>query len=212
MLVFGSLAALVGAGLLAAGGAGVVVDQTQRDADGFVMTPGKTFSTSTHALVSETFETQLSGPDWAYFRDLLGAIRVRSESDAPVFVGIGPADAVDAYLATTSHEVVNNIGTDSGDTELRQGETTPAAPASQTFWVATAQGGGEQLLEWDAQDGNWRVVLMNLDGAAGVRSELRIGAELPQLLWIGIGVLAAGGVLLVIGAALIYGAARSRAR
>jgi hypothetical protein len=212
LLVLGSLAALVGAGLLAAGGAGVIVDQTQRDSGGFVMTPGKTFSTSTHALVSETFVTQLSGPDWAYVRDLLGTIRVRSTSEAPVFVGIGPADAVDGYLATSSHEIVRDIGADPGDTELRPGETTPAAPTAQAFWAATAQGAGDQLLEWEARDGSWRVVLMNVDGSAGVRSELRIGAELPHLLWIGIGVLAAGGVLLVIGAALIYGGARSRRR
>jgi hypothetical protein len=45
---------------------------------------------------------------------------------------------------------------------------------------------------------------MNADGSADVVSEVSIGAELDALLWIAIGVLAAGVVVLALGAALIY--------
>ena len=38
---------------------------------------------------------------------------------------------------------------------------------------------------------------MNPNGATGIRAELSIGARLPHLLWIGVGALA-GGVLLLL--------------
>jgi hypothetical protein len=53
---------------------------------------------------------------------------------------------------------------------------------------------------------------MNPDGSAGVQAELAIGAELDPLLWIGIGVLAAGAFVLVLGALGIAFGARRAAR
>ena len=49
-------------------------------------------SLGTYALVSETVEVDVNGPDWGYvFDDLVGEVKVRSVSDEPVFVGIAPA-------------------------------------------------------------------------------------------------------------------------
>ena len=75
------------------------------------------------------------------------------------------------------------------------GRAPTGSPGEQTFWVAQVSGSGEQTLEWEPEDGDWQLVLMNADASRGVSSELAIGAELDSVLWIGIGLLVAGALL-----------------
>jgi hypothetical protein len=51
---------------------------------------------------------------------------------------------------------------------------------------------------------------MNANGSERVAADLSIGAELPILLWVWIGTLAAGGVLLAVGIFLIVLGVRRR--
>jgi hypothetical protein len=53
-------------------------------------------------------------------------------------------------------------------------------------------------------------VLMNPDVSRGVSAEMRIGAELDSLLWIGIGLLVGGGLLTAAAALAITAAVRRR--
>ena len=53
LVVVGTIAGLLALGLLVGGCALVAVDQTQRDDDGFLMSPTEDFSTPTYAIVSE---------------------------------------------------------------------------------------------------------------------------------------------------------------
>ena len=53
-IVVGVIAGIVAFALLAGGCALVAVDQTQRDDDGFLMSPTEEFSTPTYAIVSES--------------------------------------------------------------------------------------------------------------------------------------------------------------
>ena len=89
LLVLGTIAALLALVTLVGGAAIVVIDQTQRDDDGFLMSPTEDFSTSTYAIVSESADVDIEGADRAA-QAFLGDVRIRSESERPVFVGIAP--------------------------------------------------------------------------------------------------------------------------
>jgi hypothetical protein len=191
--------------------AGLVVDRTQRDAQGYVMTPTQTLSTGTYGFVSETVHADLSGPDWGYvLDDLVGDVKVRSVSNEPVFVGIGPADSVSAYLAGVPHEQVGDLGDGRGT--VVAGRQRPADPQEQTFWVATTSGPGEQSLRWNVRDGDWRAVVMSADGTRSVGADLTVGAQLPHLLGLSIGLLGGGALLLAIGGAVLVVAVRGSRR
>jgi len=209
LLVVGSIAALLAFAMLVGGCGAVVVDRTQRDDDGFLMSPTEDFSTATYAIVSENADVDFDGPDWAT-TDFLGTVRIRSESDRPVFVGIARAADVAEYLDGVEHAVVTEIGEEPEYSE-RPGGAPEGGPADQTFWAASATGSGEQTLDWDPEDGSWNVVVMNADGSRGVAAELSIGGELDPLIWIGVGLLV-GGLLLAAAAALAITAGIRRRR
>ena len=211
LVVVGTIAGLLALGFLVGGCALVAVDQTQRDDDGFVMSPTQDFSTPTYAIVSESADIDSEGGERA-LDAFLGTVRIRSESDRPVFVGIGPAGDVTRYLGGVERDVVDDLDSD-GDPEYsrRPGGEPTARPGNETFWVASATGSGERTLEWEPEDGDWQAVVMNEDASRGASSELSIGAELDSILWIGIGLLVAG-VLLAAGSALAFRATSRSAR
>ena len=65
LIVVGVLAALLSLPFLAGGTALVVVDQTQRDDDGFLMSPSEDFSTATYAIVSDSADVDFGGSERA---------------------------------------------------------------------------------------------------------------------------------------------------
>jgi hypothetical protein len=204
LIVVGVIAGIIAFGLLAGGCALVAVDQTQRDDDGFLMSPSQGFSSPTYGIVSESADFDTEGAEWA-LDTFLGQVRIRSESDRFVFLCIGQAAEVDRYLEGVEHDVVNDLDS-GGDPEYvrRSGGRPSGPPGGVTFCVASAEptgnGTGDQTLDWEPEDGDWRVVLMNEDASRGVSSDLSIGAELDAVLWIGI-------VMLVVGALFAAGCA-----
>ena len=203
----GVVAAIIAFAMLVGGCALVAVDQTQRDADGFLMSPSEDFSSAAYAIVSEEAELDTEGAEWA-LDAFLGTVRIRSESERPVFVGIGPASDVDRYLDGVAHDVVDHL--EDPDYSRQRGGAPRSPPAEQSFWEESFTGSGEQTLEWAPEEGDWRVVLMNADGSRGVSAEMRIGAKLDSLLWIGIGLLVVGGLLTAAAALAITAAVRRR--
>ena len=186
-----------------------MVDQTQRDEDGFLMSPSEDFSTATYAIVSESVDVDIGGSEDAA-RAIFGDVRIRSESDRDVFVGIAREADVEEYLSGVEHSVVTDIEKDPEYSD-RPGGAPASSPGDQEFWVASANGAGEQTLEWEPEDGNWNAVVMNSDGSRGVASELSIGAELDAALWFGIVLLVVGAVLAALAALAITAGARRRA-
>ena len=209
LIVLGGIAAALAFVLLVGGCALVAVDRTQRDDDGFLMSPSEDFSTSTYAIASESADADLDGAEWVV-ESFVGTVRIRSESERPVFVGIAPEADATAYLDGVEHDVVTDIE-DEPSYSRRPGGPPENPPGEETFWVASTAGAGERTLDWEPEDGNWTVIAMNTDGTRGISTELSIGAELDSVIWIGVGLLVGGGVLAA-GAALAITAGIRRGR
>jgi hypothetical protein len=212
LVVLGVIAGILAFAFLVGGCALVAVDRTQRDDDGFLMSPSRQLTTSTYAIVSESADLDTDGAEWA-LDTFLGTVRITSDSARPVFVGIGPARDVDRWLRDVDYDELDDLD-NSGDPEYKRspgsGSSPRGFPGEQEFWVASASGSGEQQLTWEPADGEWRVVLMNADSEPGVEADVSIGAELDSVLWIGLGMLGVG-VLFAAGTALaITGAVRRR--
>jgi hypothetical protein len=83
------------------------------------------------------------------------------------------------------------------------GDRRPAAPADSQIWVASEQGSGKQTLNWQIEDGDYSVVVMNADGSAGVDADISTGANIPFLDEIGWTAVGSGSFVLIMGVALI---------
>lgn len=128
-----------------------------------------------------------------------------------MFVGIGPADAVDGYLASVERERVVDFRTDNGAVQQQLSGGAPATPpTAQRFWVASAAGPGLQQLTWTVAEGRWAAVVMNADGSKPVVADLSAGATAPGLRWVWISQYIAAGIALIAGALLVLLVLRRR--
>jgi hypothetical protein len=216
LVILGALVALLGGAMLVAGAVGLWAHQ-QHDSDGYLTTDTKQFSTDTFALSAPSLDVDVAGPDALYAEDLLGDVRIRGESSkagTPLFIGIGPADAVAKYLEGVGHAEISDVDVDPFNVTYtpRPGAAPTALPADQSFWVASETGTGPRTLVWNVADGNWSVLIMNADGSAGVSADLNVGATLPVVQYVAIGALVAGGLLLIIGLAVIVVTIATRGR
>lgn len=212
-MIVGALLSLVGVPLLVGGLALGWALMTQRDGDGFFTTPTEHISSPSVALTTRALDLGDLGPDdWWADRDVATVrLRVTSREPGPVFVGIGPSDAVAAYLRDAPYDEITDI-TDNDPfryTLTRHGGDADSAPAPtrQGFWTAQASGGGSQELTWDLRPGTYTVVVMNADGTAGVDVDVVAGGRLALLtplaaglVLVGLALVAAGALLLVRGA------------
>jgi hypothetical protein len=136
---------------------------------------------------------------------LVGDVRVQvtaTNPDRPVFVAIGPADRVRAYLSGTSYTTVT--GADTTAMTSHPGTARPAPPQTAGIWVAQAAGTGTQVLQWTAQEGNWAAVAMNPDGSPGVSVRADAGVSAPELFWLAFKVITGGLFLGLLSAVLIW--------
>lgn len=198
------VAAVIGSVLLAGavftgiGAGAAAVAQAARNDDGFLMSPTRTYTTDTYALVTDGAEmtTDTSG-DWA-LREFLGDARVAATSGStPVFVGIAATSDVEAYLDGASHAVISDPGANDRVTATGSGAVS-AAPTTSDIWVAETTGTGTQEVVWPVESGDWTVVVMNADASAGVDTSLAVGATVPALDWMVPALLVATGLLVVL--------------
>lgn len=202
LAIVGAVLAITAFGLLAAGAGLFWADSTQKDAEGFFNTPTVELETDSHALASTEIDLGARPGDW-FPTGSIATVRIDAESRsaAPVFIGIGPEDAVDAYLAGSGFAQVTRIRDDGADYTTTDGGA-PAAPADQGFWVASTSGSGTQQVSWDLAQGNWTVVIMNADASPGVAVATSAGVRTSLLAPIA-GVLVAGGLLMAAVAAVL---------
>ena len=204
-LVAGLLVLLAGLGLVAAGGGSLWL-ASRRDAAGFVATPERTVTTPTAALAAEDVNINLgSGADAWVPSDRFGTVRVRAESTdgGPVFVGIAPQSAIDSWLRGVAHDEVRGVGRIVTYVRHDGAQTDAPAPTGQTFWAASVTGSGRQELAWRISSGRWGVVIARPNGARGVTARVDVGASIPDLTGVGVGLLVAGGVHVLCGGALV---------
>lgn len=213
-LAVGSVIVLGSIGVGVGGGALAFVNSTMRDRDGFVMSDTHTLSSDAYAITSDRIELDLSGvPDGAVPRSVLGDAKVTAAAPdgSAVFVGIAPSADAAAYLRGVPHHVVTSLRHEP-DHRLSGGTATPAAPTQTDIWVAQSSGTGTQTVVWPVESGDWTLVLMRPDAAAGVSVDTAIGVTAPNLDWvIGI-VFTIAGIGLIIGIALVAGALGSAHR
>jgi hypothetical protein len=201
LLVIGALAAIGGGALMALFGS----NNTLSSGAQHVVTP-------TRALVSPAGSIQgASGAQTA-----VGSVRLRitatpTGAGHQLFLGIGPASAVDRYLRGVSHAEATDVSVAPFNLTLERhgGTATPPPPGSQSFWVAQASG-NHPALSWTVTSGSYRVVVMNTDAAAPVNFTGSLDLTIPHSFAIGIGLLIGGIVLIVIAIALIVLGARAR--
>lgn len=205
-VVFGIILFLVGAGAAVAGGALMVLFGS----DNTISSGGAPLSTQTTALVAPMDDIK----DTKGFAAAVGQPTLRlslTSTGGDVFIGVGPAAAVDQYFAGASIDRVTDLEVDPFKlkTVPRDGSATPAAPGVQTFWTVRASG-STAALNWKISDGSYRLVVMNADASTGVNASGSVGLNVPNLFAIGIGTLIGGVVIALIGLALLIIGVRMR--
>ncbi len=207
-IAMGGLFGLAGLGLLVGSLALAAAYATQRDNDGYFTAGTERLESSARAITTDQFDLLLDSGTPGWLVERLGDVRVRAEAPADVFIGIGPADEVEAYLDGVTRDQISS-DTDPFRVEYRRtpGDREPGLPEQQDFWAAQARGAGNQTVSWDLESGRWVAVLMNADGSPGVLADIELGARSELVGW-GIGALAVAALLCILaGAGLILGGA-----
>jgi hypothetical protein len=201
LTVGGAIVGVLGALVLAAGVA--VLWQTGKSDGGYISSGTHQFDTTSHAIVTEGFKVDSDVPRW-----LIGRTRITATSSdgKPVFIGVARQRDLGAYLANVSRSEIRNLEYSpfSVDYTSRAGTASPERPASRSIWAASTSGTGEQQLNWRLRSGEWRVVLMNADGSAGVHADVKVGGTLDHALVIALAVTGGGLLILLFGAAVVF--------
>jgi hypothetical protein len=209
LVVFGSLAALIGVVVALIGAIGLWA-YGEQDADGYLATGYHRLESSGYALASEDVDLGAEG-DLAGDLGDIARLRVLVEGGR-IFAGIGPERAVRAYLRGVPHHEVEEVEYDPFRPvyEAQAGTRAPARPGAQDFWAARAEGQGIQALEWDLREGSWVLVVMNADGSPGVSAFVSLGLRITHLLVVALAFLIVGLALLGGGVTMIVFGARRR--
>jgi hypothetical protein len=215
LLVFGVIILLVSLALIAGGGAMVWLDKAHSDSEGFITTDTIHLERASYAITTQPAEMDLESgwSGWFVDRHDIATIKVQGSSEdnsKQIFIGIADEADVTAYLNGVNYDEIKEFRIHPFRVYYTShpGNSSPAVPASQTFWEISKHGPGTQTLEWEVETGNWVLVLMNADGSAGVDVSGSIGVKAPWVFWVGLGFLIGGIVLLIIGVGLVLLATR----
>jgi hypothetical protein len=190
------LGAAIGVALLLGGLALIGVHSFARDDDGYYTTSTEELVTDSYAVTTDEIDLG-ADPAAPAPEDFLGALRVSAErtDGGPVFVGIGPTVAVEAYLTGVARAELADFDDGTVRLDERPGAAPRTPPESREFWAATSEGAGRQAVEWDAETGTWTVAVMNADGERGISVDAEAGARIGWLLWAGLALAAIGALL-----------------
>ena len=135
----------------------------------------------------------------------------RDSARRPVFVGIGRAADVDAYLAGVSRAEVTGQDGNGGLVAKKEGsDRSLPDPAGADVWVVSQRGTGQAALVWPDAPGQWRVVVAT-DGSAPAPDSVAVtwsGRDVST----GAPALIAIGLVLVVAGLITAAMLRSRSR
>jgi len=199
MIIIGSIiTAVAGTQLVAA--AAITTALALSGSDGVIVSPAARVETSSSAIVTSPIDVKgVAIPEIRF------AVTVSQEGDVPVFVGIGPSDAVAAYLDGVAVAEFDGVRGSPPRIVIREiaGTAAAAPPDSQSFWAVSDIGSGAQTITWPLEPGNWTLVVMNTDASAGIDATVRVGVEAPWVAPLAAGFAIAAFVSLVVGLALL---------
>jgi hypothetical protein len=216
-MVAGCLLVLPGLGLLAGSGGLGVAYVFDRDDGGYFSATVNRLDSPTAAITAEDLDlvTDPGSPDWLLNR-LDADVRLdvtAAAGGAPLFVGIGPAADVHAYLVGVAHDQIIDATRDNPVYHRGGGQSISVIgpPTEEGFWVESATGAGTQRLDWTVTSGRWAAVLMNADGSPGVTADATVGAKAGFVLPLAMILLGLGAATAAIAVLLImFGAAGNR--
>jgi hypothetical protein len=211
LAITGAIATLFAVALVA-GGALALWGDSLKDDDGYLKTGTERFHAGTRALATDNLDVDLGDADWLAESDDLGKIKVTAESrdDKPLFVGIARTSDVEYYLAGVPYTTVDDVEVSpfSADYTRHSGHRHPASPEHAGIWAASNEGAGRQTIDWQIEDGDWSVVVMNADGSLGVDADVSAGADIPFLDELGWSAIGSGAFAVVVAIGLIALAVR----
>jgi hypothetical protein len=211
LTITGAIASLLAVALVAGGALALWGDSRKGD-DGYLKTDTERFHSSTRALATDNLDVDLGDADWLAQSDDLGKIKVTAESreGKPLFVGIARTSDVEDYLAGVPYTTVDDVEVSpfEADYTRHAGNRHPVSPEHAGIWQESSQGTGRQAIDWEIDDGDWSIVVMNADGSLGVDADVSAGANVPFLDELGWSAIGSGAFALVIGLGLIALAVR----
>jgi hypothetical protein len=217
LLVFGIIF-LVAALVLLLGGGALTWATTAATDDGYIMSKTTRLESDTCAITTEPVVVDLrsdEGWGWRFERDDFVTLKVQGASEDPgtgIFIGIAARSDVEGYLDGVPYDEIvewndRPFGVDI-EYSAHSGTLQPGDPAKQAFWEEYVAGTGTQTLKWVPKTGDWVLVIMNEDASAGVDFEGAVGARVPSLVWVGVGLLVGGVAVMIGGIVMVYFAAR----
>ena len=212
LLIFGIFVVVVAIGLIATGGAVLWANGVLADGEGYLTTRTIRIDKGSYAVVSEPTDIEV-GSWWVWDWGDLATFKIEGSNDDSsknIFMGLADESDSNSYLIDVNYdEVIHmDINPDRLDFRNRPGNSEPAIPTTQDFWLESVNGPGTQTLAWDMQAGTWSLVLMNEDGSAGVDLSVVLGVKIPWLFGTGLGLLIGGIVTLPLGTLMIILAVR----
>ena len=203
LIVLGAATAMIGSSLVVGGVALLGAQTLLRDDAGFYTSPTYRLATSSYAVVLDADLDQWPASPIRPKQFASIQVTTQSTSDQAVFAGIARQSDIDEYLAGVAVEQIADIENGTVVTRTVPGGGLTAPPAEQGFWVASTAGTGPQSLRWPVEDGQWSLVLMNLDGTASVDVAASAGARIAYVTPAALTLLVVG-VLCLIGAVVMF--------
>jgi len=207
-------------GLIVGGGTIMWANSRFTDAEGFLMSHEADFSVDSYALVQRgvnvNIDVSLPSSFWIPDPGDWVTVRLVAKSNDPsqeVFLGIASEADASSYLDDVMFDEITHFSWSYNPFRESQPDvsysTSPGSapsgpPIIHSFWEVQTSGSGTQTLEWEPATGRYWIVAMNADGSAGVDIEAQLGARLPVLSSVGVGLMVGGLVLLFVGGIIFW--------